>query len=98
MPSYLLAIVVTEYSFIERDHLSAVGKKDGLPIPYKIRYWARKDQLPLLNRTVEITPLLLAELEKAVQQPYSLPKLDMFPYPGDLTFAAMENWGLILFE
>lgn len=91
MPTYLLAVVVTDYEFI--------------PVVYHVwerpvlfRVWTRKENLPYLNRTMAITPKLMQYMEDFVQQPYSLPKLDFMSSPASLTFSAMENWGLIIYR
>lgn len=91
MPTYLLAAVVTDYQ--SRQVLYYVWDK-----PVLIRFWVRKEVLPLLNRTIAMTPKLLKFFETYLQEPYTLPKLDFMTVPSSLPFAAMENWGLVLYS
>ena len=91
MSTYLLAIVVTDYQYVER-----IYKKGGRAI--QMRFWGRPDQLPKLNETISAVPGVLNYLENYLRQPFTLPKLDFISIPTSINFIAMENWGLITFR
>lgn len=91
MPTYLLAMFVTDYQHLEQVY--QVGDRT-----VKLRYWGRPEQLPHFKHIMEVTPKMLHYMETYVNQPFSLPKLDFITAPIDLHFEAMENWGLILFR
>ena len=91
MPTYLLSVMITDFEYKQIIYYA-------WDRPILLRFWARQDRLPLLNRTIYVTPKLLRSLETYVQESYSLPKLDLMSIPSNLPFAAMENWGLILFS
>lgn len=91
MSTYLLALFVTDYQFIERIYKTCDRS-------VKIRFWARPEQIPYLKHLSELVPKVLNYLESYVKQPYSLPKLDFIASPMASPFLAMENWGLIMFK
>jgi aminopeptidase N len=91
MPTYLLAMFVTDYESLEKNYQSG----DRF---VKLRFWGRPDQLPDLKQSMAVAADLLSYLETYVRQPFSLPKIDFITAPMQLNFEAMENWGLILFR
>jgi aminopeptidase N len=91
MPTYLLAMFVTDYEHLEK--MYQIGDRS-----IKLRFWGRPDQLPNLKQSMAVTSDLLNYLETYVRQPFTLPKIDFITAPMQLNFEAMENWGLILFR
>ncbi|KAK7461238.1 hypothetical protein BaRGS_00038713, partial [Batillaria attramentaria] len=92
MPTYLLAMVVCDYEYLEND--TAVA-----PI-IKYRTWARPNAIQWAGRAQEYGLKLLDWLERTFKPPYgnsSLAKLDSIAVP-DFNFGAMENWGLIIYR
>ncbi|XP_046447507.1 aminopeptidase N-like isoform X2 [Daphnia pulex] len=92
MPTYLLAMFVTDYESLE-----TIYQLDG-DRSVKLRFWGRPDQLPHLKESMAVAGDLLNYLVKYVRQPFTLPKIDFITAPIQLHFEAMENWGLILFR
>ena len=95
MSPYLLAIVITDYSPV----VEVIYKRDDNS-SVLMRFWLRKGYpLEWMDRSVEVAPRILKYLENLVQQPYSLPKLDLMAFPEiDLDFSGIGNWGLIIFQ
>ena len=91
MSTYLLAIFVTDYEYVER-----IFKTRNRGI--RLRYWGRPEEILYLNHTIEVVPYVLSYLEAYVKKPYTLPKLDFIACPKKLWFYAMENWGLLFFQ
>lgn len=91
MATYLLAVFLTDYKFVEAIYKTCDRST-------RMRFWGRPDQLPHLQQAVAVVPKMLSYLETYLQQPFSLPKIDYISSPMPLNFVAMENWGLILFE
>lgn len=87
MSTYLLAMFVTDYNFVER--IYKTGDRS-----VRMRFWGRSEQLPYFKHFSEMAPKVLDYLETYVKQPFSLPKIDFMPVQGP-NFYAMENWGLI---
>ena len=86
LPSYLLAI--------------AVGPFEYTPIPgmkVPARVVTCQGQKHLAGTTVEITPKLVAGLERWFGIPYPFEKLDLIAVP-EFAYGAMENPGLITFR
>ncbi|XP_046438917.1 aminopeptidase N-like [Daphnia pulex] len=92
MPTYLLAMFVTDYESLE-----TIYKLEG-DRSVKLRFWGRPDQLPYLKESMAVAGDLLNYLVKYVRQSFTLPKIDFITSPIQLHFEAMENWGLILFR
>lgn len=90
MSTYLVAMFVTDYNFVERIHKT--GDRT-----VRMRFWGRSERIPYFNHISEMAPKVLDYLESYVKQPFSLPKLDFMPIPSP-KFFAMENWGLITLE
>lgn len=91
MPTYLLAMFVTDYEKVER-----IYKVCNRTV--KMRFWGQPDQLPLLKQSMSVVADMLNYMETYVRQPFTLPKIDFIAAPKQLDFEAMENWGLILFR
>ncbi|CAL1274490.1 unnamed protein product [Larinioides sclopetarius] len=62
-----------------------------------IQIWSRNDMAQYGELAQNITPVLLNYLEEYIEVPFTMPKLDLVAVPIFL-HAAMENWGLIIFE
>lgn len=90
MSTYLLAMFLTDYEFVEGIYKSCNRS-------VSIRIWGRPNQLAHLKQIAPLVPKMLHHMETYLKQPYSLPKLDIIAPPIDLSFAAMENWGLVVF-
>lgn len=90
MPTYLLAMFVTDYRFVER--IYKTGERS-----VRMRFWSRPEYIPHLKHVSEMAPRMLHYLETYVKQPFTLPKIDFMSIPSS-NFYAMENWGLITFE
>ena len=84
MPTYLVAFIVSE--------LEQVPTSDP-----RISVYVRPDAKAHAQWAAEVSPKILAELEKFTGVPYALPKLDLVGIP-DFEFGAMENWGLVTFR
>lgn len=91
MSTYLLAMVVTDYLYVER-----IYKACNRTV--RMRFWGQREQLPNLSEAIAAVPGMLNHLENYLRQPLTLPKLDFISAPISLAFVAMENWGLILFR
>ena len=91
MSTYLLAIVITDYQYVE-----PIYKKSDRVV--QMRFWGPSEELPKLNETMSAAPGMLNYLESYLRQPFTLPKLDFIAIPKFLDFIAMENWGLITFK
>jgi aminopeptidase N len=92
MPTYLLALFVTDYGKVERIYKVCNNRT------VKMRFWGQPNQLPHLKQSIDVVPDMLHYMEKYVGQPFTLPKIDFIAAPTQLDFEAMENWGLILFR
>jgi aminopeptidase N len=92
MPTYLLAMFLTDYESLE-----TIYQLDG-DRSVKLRFWGRPDQLPHLKESMAVAGDLLNYLVKYVRQPFTLPKIDFITAPIQLHFEGMENLGLILFR
>lgn len=88
MSTYLLAFVVSKFSYVESPaELSAT----------KFRIWARNDAINQTSYASTIGPKVLTIFEKWFNIPFPLPKQDMVALP-DFSAGAMENWGLITYR
>lgn len=58
--------------------------------------YARPQVLPYVSKAAIVAPQFLKILENITRIPYQLEKLDLIAVP-DITFGAMENWGLVTF-
>ena len=91
MATYLLAMFVTDYKYVER-----IYKTRNRSV--RLRFWGRREEIPYLNHTIQVLPDILRYLEAYVRQPYTLQKLDLIGSPKKTGFYAMENWGLLFFQ
>ena len=86
LPSYLLAIAVGPFEYTNIP---------GLKVPGRVV--TCQGQKHLAGTTVEITPRLVAGLERWFGIPYPFEKLDLIAVP-EFAYGAMENPGLITFR
>ncbi len=86
LPSYLLAIAVGPFEYTPIP---------GLKVPARVV--TCQGQKHLAGTTVEITPKLVAGLERWFGIPYPFEKLDLIAVP-EFAYGAMENPGLITFR
>lgn len=87
MSSYLLAIFVSEFQFIEGRTSSGV----------RFRVWSRPEELESVKYAVFAGIKCLEFFEKYFNIPFPLEKQDMVALP-DFAMGAMENWGLITYR
>ncbi|KAK6991269.1 aminopeptidase N, partial [Biomphalaria glabrata] len=87
MSTYLLAFVVSDFSYIQ------TTTKDGV----LCRAWARQEEVSSTAYALNITTQGLAFFEELFGVSFPLPKLDMIALP-DFAAAGMENWGLMTFR
>lgn len=88
MSTYLLALVVSRFSFRESNRLSN---------NVQFRIWSRKSVSEQTAYASEIGPRVLQYYENRFQTRFPLPKQDMVAIP-DFLMGAMENWGLITYR
>ncbi|KAK3914792.1 Puromycin-sensitive aminopeptidase [Frankliniella fusca] len=87
MSTYLVAVVVGEFDFIEQ--LTPRGVKVRVYTPVQ-----KKEQGQFaLDTAIKVLPFF----EDFFQIPFPLPKMDLIAVPS-LSFGAMENWGLITYR
>jgi len=84
MPSYLVAFVVGPFEVID------AGKKVRIVVP---RGLTKEAAFAVKN-----SPVILERLEKYFGVPYPYAKLDIVAVPQLVSFAAMENAGLVTFS
>jgi len=80
MPTYLVAFAVND--FVSTSGMSKI--------------WAKRDALPQVKESQELTSMFLGYLENWTDQLYALRKLDQIASRGH--HGAMENWGLIIYK
>lgn len=90
MPTYLMAVVVTELDHLETSYQSIDGRN------VSIRIWTHSHKFDRLDFAVSMVPKVIRAFEEYLNVPYSLPKLDMIAIPGFEATRAMENWGLVV--
>jgi aminopeptidase N len=88
MSTYLLAFVVSRFSYRESKKLSN---------NVQFRTWSRQSVVDQTLLASEIGPKILEYFEKRFQTKFPLPKQDMIAIP-DFLMGAMENWGLITYR
>lgn len=93
MQTYLLAFIVSEYTSVSFDQ--ALENREVLQHKVFARpeYLSRGDGAFALAASVDI----LNEIQKAVGQPYKLPKIDQVAI-AEFSAGAMENWGLVTYR
>ncbi|CAH8454237.1 unnamed protein product [Schistosoma rodhaini] len=87
MSTYLLAIVVSRFSNIQRT--------DNRGRNFTV--WARPEKIRSAEYALDVGIKLLENFEDYFGIPYSLHKMDMIAIPNS-SITAMENWGLITFR
>ncbi|XP_071824973.1 aminopeptidase N-like isoform X3 [Apostichopus japonicus] len=87
MPTYLLAFVVSDFDYVEKNTTNGV----------RFRVWCRKDALGSANYGLEQGVEILTYFENYFDVPFPMDKQDMVAVP-DFSAGAMENWGLILYR
>ena len=85
MPTYLLALTITDYSGVRGQN--------------NVTVWADSKEVAEVEGSfaLHLAPKLLEFFANTFGMEYALPKLDMMAVPAK-GGAAMENWGLVLFD
>ncbi|XP_020790682.2 LOW QUALITY PROTEIN: aminopeptidase N-like [Boleophthalmus pectinirostris] len=88
MSSYLLAVIVCDFTFISAEQQGT-----------KIRIWARRKAIESGqgNYALNVTGPILDFFQNYYNIPYPLSKSDQIALP-DFYFGAMENWGLVTYR
>ncbi|XP_053575340.1 aminopeptidase N-like [Bombina bombina] len=87
MSTYLLAFIVSDFSFVE-----APGNGS------QVQIWGRKKIINEQGQyALNVTRPILEFFEKYYRTPYPLPKSDQIALP-DFSAGAMENWGLVTYR
>ena len=89
LPTYLVALAIGPYDIVDG---GAAGMK-----PTHLRYFAPKGRGAEARWAREVTPPLLAILERYFGSEYPYEKLDLVAIPQTVGFGAMENAGMITF-
>lgn len=84
MPTYLVAVIVSDYTSIRGDD-------------QRITVWARENAINDSYYILHQSELILEQLERHTGIQYMLPKLDLVAIP-DFKGSAMENWGLTTYR
>ncbi|OWR51448.1 aminopeptidase N protein, partial [Danaus plexippus plexippus] len=87
MSSYLVAFVVSKYSYKSAPNTSNT----------KFRIWARSDDIEQTSYSCKVGPAVLSQFERWFNVSFPLPKQDMVAIP-DFDAEGMENWGLVTYE
>ncbi|XGW06232.1 hypothetical protein V3C99_016500 [Haemonchus contortus] len=87
MSSYLLAIIVCEFEYIEGHTETGV----------RFRIWSRPEAMEMTEYALDAGIRCLEFYEKFFDIKFPLEKQDMIALP-DFTAGAMENWGLITYR
>lgn len=82
MSTYLIAIVISEFKYLEQD---------------AFKVWARPAVVDRAAYALTIGTVALELLGNQFNQKYDLPKMDMVAVP-DFMAGAMENWGLVTYR
>jgi aminopeptidase N len=89
LPSYLVALAVGPFDVVDG---GAAGMNKT-----PLRYLGPKGRGADLRYAKEVTPRILELLEDYFGMPYPFEKLDSVTLPGNYSFGAMENVGLITY-
>ncbi|WKY12408.1 hypothetical protein Q1695_003749 [Nippostrongylus brasiliensis] len=87
MSSYLLAILVSEFDYVEGNTKSGV----------RFRIWSRPEAKQMTTYAKDAAIKCLEFYEEYYDIKFPLPKQDMVALP-DFSAGAMENWGLITYR
>ncbi|XP_063436787.1 aminopeptidase N-like [Mytilus trossulus] len=87
MSTYLLALVVCDFTFIE--------ERTANNILYKA--WARPEAINQTTYALDVGVRILTFFEEYFATSFPLPKQDMIAVP-EFLFGAMENWGLVVYK
>ncbi|XP_016952748.1 aminopeptidase N [Drosophila biarmipes] len=87
MSTYLVAYSVNDFS----------NKLSTLPTSVEFRTWARSNAINQCDFAAEFGPNVLQYYDEFFDIKFPLPKIDQFAVP-DLSYNAMENWGLVTFR
>ena len=90
LPSYLVALAVGPFDVVD----GGKGGRNRTPL----RILAPKGRGPDTGWATEVTPKIMAALEKYFGIPYPFEKLDQVTIPVTVAFGAMENAGLITYQ
>lgn len=90
MSTYLVAFVISDFTFTEVTTELAAGKKN-------IRLWSRKSTEDQRSYDLEIAKRSLNYFENMFGQEYPIPKMDLIALPA-ASSTSMENWGLLTFR
>ncbi|XP_013165600.1 PREDICTED: aminopeptidase N-like isoform X2 [Papilio xuthus] len=88
MSTYLVAFVVSQFSYVESPPELANTK---------FRIWARSDAIDQTAYAANLGPRVLSHFERWFNVSFPLPKQDMIAIP-DFSAGAMENWGLVTYR
>ena len=91
MSTYLLAVVVSDYVYVERKYVVCQRS-------VTMRFWSAPGRLEQVDFIVNLAPKMLRFLENYFKMAFTLPKIDFIALPQIDFFSAMENWGLIVFK
>ncbi|NXC09182.1 AMPN Aminopeptidase, partial [Orthonyx spaldingii] len=88
MSTYLLAFIVSQFGYVERDSENT-----------QIRIWGRPKAIDegQGDYALSVTGPILSFFEAHYNTPYPLPKSDQVGLP-DFNAGAMENWGLVTYR
>lgn len=94
LPTYLLAMAVTSF----RSPVSRLLKTCDRQLP--MRFWAKPELVAdgWLDKAVDMAPTMIHSLERDLGVPFPHAKLDFLELTERAHFAAMENWGFIIFK
>ncbi|XP_026836420.1 aminopeptidase Ey [Drosophila erecta] len=87
MSTYLVAYSVNDFS----------SKPSTLPSGPQFRTWARRNAIDQCDYAAEFGPKVLQFYDEFFDIKFPLPKIDQFAAP-DLSYNAMENWGLVTYR
>ncbi|XP_039490659.1 aminopeptidase Ey-like [Drosophila santomea] len=87
MSTYLVAYSVNDFS----------SKPSTLPNGPQFRTWARANAIDQCDYAAEFGPKVLQFYDEFFGIKFPLPKIDQFAAP-DLSYNAMENWGLVTYR
>ncbi|XP_070073721.1 aminopeptidase N-like [Drosophila takahashii] len=87
MSTYLVAYSINDFA----------NKPSTLPNSVQFRTWARSSAIDQCDFAAEFGPKVLQYYDEFFDIKFPLPKIDQFVVP-DLSYSAMENWGLVTYR